>query len=304
MARTYDHTHYRYAQTRQPLTLEQVRAAAPSAFAPERYRATTSERYRYIPTSAVLDALQSVGFAPVFATQTAARDGERANYTRHMIALRMPDSPILRAWRHEIEPRVILMNSHDGAGAYVLHGGAFRFYCSNRSIQGDELMPPIRVKHIGRDIIGEIVEGALELAGDLPRMLEQFDAWRGVTMPNDAQMAYAAGALALRYDEGDAPLAPAALLGARRPQDRGADLYHTYSRVQENLIGAGVSVRDVPRAQRVKKQGIRAISSVTEDVKLNRALSTFTAHIAAALGVAMPQPAARAENVIEGELVA
>lgn len=303
MARTYDHTHYRYARTRQPLSMDQVRELAPSAFAPERFRATTSERYRYIPTSAVLDALAGVGFAPVYATQTNARDDERHNYTRHMIALRMPDSPILRAWRHEIEPRVILMNSHDGAGAYVLHGGAFRFYCSNRTVAGDELMPPIRVKHIGRDIIGEIVEGALALAADLPRMLEVFDAWRGVTMPNDAQMAYAAGALALRYDEGDAPLAPAALLRARRQADVGASLYHIYNRVQENLIGAGVSVRDVPRAQRVKKQGIRAVKSVTEDVKLNRALSTLTARMAELLGVRPLAPSPRVENVIEGELV-
>lgn len=217
-----------------------------------------------------------------------------------MIAFRLPDSPLARAWRHEIEPRVMLINSHDGAGSYQLHGGAYRFFCSNRMVTGDDLMPAVKVWHMGHDIIGDVIEGSLALAEGMPKMLEMFEAWQGVSVPADVQAAYATSAMALRYDEGEAPVAADALLAPRRRSDLGNNLFKVYNRVQENLIGAGMPKAMVRRTDRSYKQGIRRITAVGEDVRLNRALSQLTNALAQMLGAPVPT-AELAGVVIEGE---
>jgi len=55
-----------------PLSDDQLRGLAPSAFAAGKHE-SRSERYTYIPTSAVIDGLRANGFAPTFAKQGRSR---------------------------------------------------------------------------------------------------------------------------------------------------------------------------------------------------------------------------------------
>lgn len=59
-----------------PLTDDAIRAVAPSIFA-EAAHDSRSERYSYIPTSAVLDELRGEGFQPFFVCQTRVRHDDR-----------------------------------------------------------------------------------------------------------------------------------------------------------------------------------------------------------------------------------
>ena len=54
------------------LTNDEIRARAPSAFAASKHE-SRSERYGYIPTSVVIDALRKEGFNPVSAEQSRTR---------------------------------------------------------------------------------------------------------------------------------------------------------------------------------------------------------------------------------------
>jgi hypothetical protein len=56
----------------QVLTNDMIRARAPSAFA-ETPHDSRSERYAFIPTSQVIDAMRNEGFLPVFAAQSRSR---------------------------------------------------------------------------------------------------------------------------------------------------------------------------------------------------------------------------------------
>jgi len=61
---------------------------------------------------------------------------------------------------------------------------------------------------------------------------------QSVLLSDEQQNAFANAALLLRYDpEENVPIAAHKLNTARRSGDRGADLWHTFNRVQENIMG-------------------------------------------------------------------
>ena len=76
----------------QPLSEDQMRAAAPSIFA-EGKHASRSERYTYIPTIDVLRGLRKEGFEPFMVAQGASRVEGKAEFTKHMIRMRHRERP-------------------------------------------------------------------------------------------------------------------------------------------------------------------------------------------------------------------
>ena len=70
-----------------PLTLDQIRHAAPSVFADQPWQAM-SEKYRFFPTSEIVVGLMANGFVPVRAQQSNSRIPGKKDYTRHMLRFR------------------------------------------------------------------------------------------------------------------------------------------------------------------------------------------------------------------------
>ncbi len=105
----------------QPLSEDQMRAAAPSIFA-EGKHASRSERYTYIPTIDVLRGLRKEGFEPFMVAQGASRVEGKAEYTKHLIRMRHAGQVSTKPEANEI----ILINSHDGASSYQMLAGMFR----------------------------------------------------------------------------------------------------------------------------------------------------------------------------------
>ena len=103
-----------------PLSDDQIRSVAPSIFA-EAPHDSRSERYSYIPTSAVLEKLRGNGFQPFMVGQTRVRSEDRREFTKHMLRLRHASQT---ADKEAYE--VILLNSHDGTSSYQMLAGMFR----------------------------------------------------------------------------------------------------------------------------------------------------------------------------------
>ncbi|MBX3747072.1 MAG: hypothetical protein KF833_17325 [Verrucomicrobiae bacterium] len=83
----------------------------------------------------------------------------------------------------------------------------------------------------------------------------------------------------LRYPpEIEAPVSPATLLGARRPEDEGSDLWHTLNRVQENLIRGGVA--DGHRDRRGRLRTVRGLRGIDSKVELNKGLWSLAERLA------------------------
>ncbi|MDO9126484.1 MAG: adenylosuccinate synthetase, partial [Parvibaculum sp.] len=138
-----------------PLSDDQIRTVAPSIFAEDKHE-SRSDRYRYIPTGAVLSELRKEGFQPFMVCQTRVRDEGKREHTKHMVRLRHADQ-INGAEANEI----ILLNSHDGTSSYQMLAGMFRFVCKNGLVCGDAVAD-LRIPHKG-DVVGQVIEGAYDV---------------------------------------------------------------------------------------------------------------------------------------------
>ena len=97
------------------------------------------------------------------------------------------------------------------------------------------------------------------------------EMYLAVAMDRPHQEHFARAALALRYDDGAAPITSDRLLALRRWDDNQDNLWTTFNRVQENMIKGGVR----GRTANGRNMSTRAVGGVTENVKLNKALWTL-----------------------------
>ncbi|HHH9430665.1 TPA: DUF932 domain-containing protein [Pseudomonas aeruginosa] len=254
-----------------PLTNDDIARVAPSIFAEEAHE-SRSDRYRYIPTVDVLEALRSEGFMPFMACQTRVRNTDKRDHTKHMIRLRHADTIVAKEANE-----IILLNSHDGTSSYQMMGGCFRFVCANGLVLGDAAMDQ-KVRHSGRqDVIGDVIEGAYEVLNQFQLIEEQRETMKSIQVGGDLQHAFAEAALAYRYDpaDGPAPVTASQLLAPRRREDATNDLWSTFNRVQENTIKGGLRGRN----KQGRRTSTRAVSGIDQDVKLNRALWVLAQHL-------------------------
>lgn len=261
---------YRYSTSSQqsafrsnyPLSNETIAQYAPSVMAEEAHE-SRGDRYGFIPTIKVLDGLRNEGFQPYEVRQTKVRDLSRKEHTKHMVRLRHISEV---GTQRDEAGEIILINSHDGTSSYQLLSGFFRFVCSNGLIAGD-VCNDIRVRHSG-NVVNDVIEGATRVLDNLQIANDRIDQYKSIQLSGEEQHLFAKSALALRWDPENTPVVPGSVLSAHRWDDRKSDLWTTFNRVQENLIGGGVRGRSATgRAIRT-----RAVGGVSENVKLNKAL--------------------------------
>lgn len=248
--------------SQQPLSNDAIRRVAPSIFGAEAHR-SRSTRYSYIPTGDILGGLRKEGFQPFMVAQCRSRDASRKEFTKHMLRLRHASQITARA---EV-PEIILINSHDGTSSYQMLAGTFRFVCANGMVCGN-LIDDIRIPHKG-NVSGEVIEGAYKVLGQFETVENSIEAMKAETLSEGEQLAMARAALALRYEEGRAPVSEDQILDLQRREDNRNDLWTVFNRVQENLIRGGQWGRSPASRRNVTT---RAITGIDQGVKLNRAL--------------------------------
>jgi hypothetical protein len=221
--------------------------------------ANVSEQYGFVPTSFVLEALGKAGFLPV--TARAARSSpEKAGFSKHLIRLRHRDH--LETQVGDWLPEVVLVNSHDGSSSYRIMAGVFRLVCSNGLVVGNPALEA-RIRHT-RNAPEEIVDASFRVIESLPSINESVQEMRLMPLESREREAFATAALALRYAD-EPPINPTQLLAVRRSADHSSDLWTTFNVVQENLLRGG-------QRRLHSRRNTRRITSVGEDVRLNRAL--------------------------------
>lgn len=198
--------------------------------------------------------------------QTRVRHEDRRDYTKHMLRLRHA-SQINGIEASEI----ILLNSHDGTSSYQMLAGVFRFACANGMVCGD-VVEDLRIPHRG-DVVGEVVNGAFRVLDQFGQVVESREEMKALQLGHEEQAIFARAALSLKFDTETtaAPVTEDQVLSTRRIDDRGADLWRTFNRVQENLIRGGLDARTATG----KRTRTRAVQGIDTNVKLNRALWTL-----------------------------
>jgi len=267
------------------LSNAQIAHYAPSVMA-EGAHHSRGDKYAFIPTIQVIDGLRAEGFEPYEVRQTRTRMLDKREHTKHMVRMRHVSQIDTAA---EV-PEIILLNSHDGSSSYQLMAGVFRFVCSNGLIAGD-ITENVRVRHTG-NVVDNVIEGATRILHDTEEVVARIGEYKGIELSQSEGMAFAQAAVQLRW--GDvAPVKAIDILQPSRYDDRKADLWTVFNRVQENMIKGGVT----GRATTGRRTTTRAVGGVTENVKLNKALWTLADSMAALkLDKATDEFAARYEH--------
>jgi hypothetical protein len=255
------------------LSLEEVRQRAPAVFSQSPHE-KLSPRYTLIPTDRVLQGLMTAGFVPVSALQTPSRVGSPV-HAKHVLRLRRRYESVQLK---DAVPEVVFLNSHDGTSAYQLRMGIYRVVCTNGLVVSRGAFPAVHVPHRG-NVVDDVVAGALRIAEQFGRLAGQVERMEQRVLYKDEQLALAEQAMDLRFAR-DVIGRPTAiqLLGCRRVEDAGNDLWSIFNRIQENLVVGGLHRRTVTgRLTRT-----RCISSIREGLRLNSALWDMANNVLAA----------------------
>jgi Domain of unknown function (DUF932) len=253
-----------------PLTNENIIALAPAAGSFEPVT-KASTRYSFIPTLTVVDALRDVGWFPISAEQSNARQEERFGFQQHMIRFS-------REGAHAKGERVdmLLWNSHDLGSSFKLITSVWRYACGNGLMVSSEFAN-FSHRHVGFNL-EELVHSALEIAAASASVSEQVEAMKAITLTPNERGIFAASAHQLIYDEPkEAPVRPEQLLNTRRFDDRRMDdLWTTFNILQENIIKGGVRGHKFDEIGRHRRVTTRPVKALDRNVKLNQALWFLT----------------------------
>jgi len=243
------------------ISVAQLQSQAPAAFATQA-ASVTGPSYSFLSTAELVRALLNAGFVLSSARQAAVRRRDPL-YARHIVRMRQMREVVTLV---DAVPEIVLVNSHDGSSSYTLYAGLYRPICSNGLMIRSASVGFIRLAHRGIRV-GDVVDGALELAGRFVNMRVYCEAMASRDLNFTERHDFAAKALALRY-EGPAPIQADRLLGVRRAADEGTDLWRVYNRVQENLLRGGIA----GQSESGRRIHTRAIKAIREDVRINLGL--------------------------------
>ena len=266
-----------------PLSMGALQKIVPSAFA-EHAAANTTNKYTYIPTHQIIEGLMGEGWVPVKAQQSVARILDRKDFARHMIRFQRPDSaPVIVG---DVFPEIILSNAHDGTSAYRMDAGLFRLACSNGMCVSDATFDKISIPHRG-DIRTQVIEASYRVIERMPELAHEVKSFKETTLTEAHARAFASAALELKYPSEvneetgkrviTSPIEPRQLVQPRRWADKEEknNLWGVFNMVQENLINGGVHGRSASG----RRTTTRSVKSVTEDLRLNKALWTLAAEM-------------------------
>lgn len=287
------------ARARRPLSNEEIARACPSALAVAPHD-SRSDRYKYIPTVAIIDRMRDAGFQPVAATQSLTRFSDRKDFTKHMIRFSPSVQTLVVG---EAFPEIVVVNSHDGSSAYKIMSGWYRYACSNGLIVCESQQAEITVMHKG-NIEDLVVDGSQHVLEGQQKTAKVIDAWQTLQLTNGEQEALADAARTIRFGENvtdddgnvvnvkvDTPITARQLLDFRRYDDNKPDLWHTFNRIQENVTKGGLhgvrrTVNERTGRREQRRMSTREIKGIDQDVKLNRALWQLADNMAKLKGYA------------------
>lgn len=251
-----------------PLSDEQLKKAASAVFAMAPAERVT-ERYSFLPTIEVVSALRNAGWQPIFAAQGTVRDIAKDGIQRHVVRFRHPDMTFSALSNvGDVSPELVLLNSHNGSSAFQLHAGLFRLVCGNGMVVADSTFAKLSIKHSGTTM-HDVVDASFSIVKDVPQIGATVEAMRSTELNQEERLVFAEAARKLRWEEDEkAPVSANSLLAPRRICDDKGDLWHTFNKVQENLVRGGLH----GRTQNGKRTHTRAVNSVHEDTRINKAL--------------------------------
>lgn len=250
-----------------------IKVNAPSVFATAPHH-EVSDRYGFVPTINVVDALRAEGWYPVDATQRNVRDTSKRDLTTHLLRFRRLDNDITVG---DSVVELLLKNSHDRSSAFVLHAGIFRMACANGIVIADSTFNKLSVRH-GKNVVGDIIEGSYEVIDEVPVIANSVEGMQNTELSPEERAIFAMTAYNYAHGEREENELTTdnsivnQVLRPKRRADTGTDLWTTFNVVQESIIKGGVRTMKVNDKGRVRRNTKRAVNNIDKNIKLNKAI--------------------------------
>ena len=176
------------------LTLDQIREQAPTVFATEKL-STLTDKYIQTPTSRVVEDLMNLGWEVTKAQEVKARKNK--GFQKHMVIFRHPNIMIKGKNGDDVQPQILLTNSHDGKNAFNFRVGLFRFVCSNGLVVSDGDFSNVSIRHINYTF--ESLQAQInELISKLPGLVNKINLFKSTTLTEQQMVDFATKAVGLR----------------------------------------------------------------------------------------------------------
>ncbi len=240
-----------------------------------------SDKYNLIPTTRIVNTLDSLGWYPVQASEVNCRNANRKGFQKHLLRFRNDSLPQISGGNL---PEIVLTNSHDGKASFCIMAGIFRLVCSNGLIIADSTFQSYKIRHMGYTDQA-VREAVASVCDSTPQIASKVNDFQQIELTPDERGVYAQAALVAKY--GDEVVEARefdtdSLLFPRRTVDAKPTLWDTYNVVQEKLMKGARFERklDKKRPWRTKMVKSRGVKSIHETVRVNQALWQLTEKMA------------------------
>jgi hypothetical protein len=259
-----------------PLSEDDLHRVAPSIFG-DTASPARSEKFKPIATIEVLRGLANEGFFPVSVQEQGSRSFSRRPFTKHVVRLRRFDETRDLKVNDTIA-EVVLKNANDGTAAYSLNAGLFRIACLNGAVIQTEEFGAERIAHIGeRATMDKVIEGSYKIINRANEILEAPRDWSKLMLPSSEAYSLAMQVHHRAFKDADdvvrTPIKVDQLLGVRRAEDKGQDLWTIFNVIQENVLRGGLEADSVTTTERwgTVRTHVRthAINAIDRSMKLN-----------------------------------
>lgn len=254
----------------QPLELESLRQRVPALFQ-DHAHPDCSERYEFVATDRIVQALQSEGFQLFSVRASGCKQAADQGFVLHTLRLRHPHAQMKVGGLY---PEVVLTNSHNRSSTLQIDAGIYRRACDNGLVVDAGAGLSFNIVHKG-DQQQAVINAALEVVNYAPRLEQVVASWSERQLREGEVQEFGRRALELRYPEGKVPTLDPALI--RRSDDNRNDLWSVYNRVQENLLRGGQTYRKLNAQGRDRPASSRPLGSVRRSLALNQGLWALAA---------------------------
>lgn len=221
--------------------------------------------YGFIDSSKIIDTFQAKGWECISAKQASTKSIDREGYQKHLLKFTHNDFSRVEGLTkdNESRPELVLLNSHDGTSAMRLFFGFTRIACLNGIIAGTAFNS-IRLVH--NQAMLKNMDNAIEtMVSGLPSVLDKVRHYSQIQLNETKMIELARRAAELR------------LHSTKNVED-----VNLFNVVQEKVIRGGIKYKQLnEKTNFVEKRTTRAISSVSQSVKLNQGLWNILEEITA-----------------------
>jgi hypothetical protein len=220
-------------------------------------------KYQHVYTPDVLDVLQSNGWGIVNAKAIKVRDSVRLPFAKHLVELEHPEYSLLD---NGDKIRAQVLNSHAGQSPVILRFGILVLVCTNGLVVSKGTCQEYSIRHIG--FTKDHVQAALtQMLTAIPSVNNTVNLMRSTELTPVEALQFACEAARMRYIE-NVPINPSELLTIRRNDDATNSLWHTFNRVQENMLKGGMNILGTTK----RRSTTRLVTGINEQTRLNKGL--------------------------------